>query len=121
MMQWIRFSMAVFSGKGRQVFMAAIFAFHAGKSVMEINAIEVAVYHLLDIGLPKAVFFGKVSIINLNKRFKTVFDATIIIGVERMFQLSGGISRGDSLITHRNVGYSSRLRPSTLQEDMNKI
>jgi len=41
--------------KGKQVFMAAIFTFHAGKAVVQIAAIEIAVNHLLDIGPPKSV------------------------------------------------------------------
>lgn len=64
--------------RGPKVFMAAIFAFHTGKAVMEITAIEATVYHLLDTGLPKAASFGKAIIINLIKRFKTVFDAAIV-------------------------------------------
>lgn len=35
--------------------MAAIFAFHVGKSVVQIAAIEIVVYHLLDIRPPEAL------------------------------------------------------------------
>jgi len=35
--------------------MAAIFAFHAGKAVVQIAAIEIAIDHLLDIGPPESV------------------------------------------------------------------
>jgi hypothetical protein len=47
--------------KGQKVFtcalqgMVAIFAFHTGKVVVQIAAIEIAVYHLLDIRPPEAV------------------------------------------------------------------
>jgi hypothetical protein len=37
------------------MFMAAILAFHAGKSVMQIAAVEITIDHLLDIGLPESV------------------------------------------------------------------
>ena len=46
--------------KGQKVFtcaiqgMAAVFAFHTGKVVVQIAAIEIAVYHLLDIRPPEA-------------------------------------------------------------------
>ena len=47
--------MTPFAGECQEVFMAAIFAFHAGKPVVQIAAIEIAVDHLLDIGPPEAV------------------------------------------------------------------
>jgi hypothetical protein len=68
------------AGEGEQVFMAAVFAFDTGKAVVQIAAIEIAVNHLLDVRPPEAVMLGKMIIINLNERFKTVLDATIIIG-----------------------------------------
>jgi hypothetical protein len=34
---------------------AAILAFHAGKAVVQVPAIEIAIDHLLDIGPPEAV------------------------------------------------------------------
>jgi hypothetical protein len=46
---------AALAGKGKQIFMAAIFTFHAGKAVVQITAIEIAVNHLLDIGPPESV------------------------------------------------------------------
>jgi hypothetical protein len=47
--------MAALTGKGQQVFMAAIFTLHAGKAVMQISAIKIAINHLLDIGPPESV------------------------------------------------------------------
>ena len=43
------------AGKCQQVFMAAIFAFHTGKAVVQIAAIEITIDHLLDIGSPESV------------------------------------------------------------------
>lgn len=43
------------AGKGKQVFMAAIFTFHAGKAVVQITTIKIAINHLLDIDLPSSI------------------------------------------------------------------
>ena len=43
------------AGKGQQIFMAAVFAFHAGKAVVQIATVEITIDHLLDIGPPEAV------------------------------------------------------------------
>lgn len=50
-----RAEVAALAGKGKEVFMAAVFAFHTGKAVVQVAAIEVAVYHLLDIGAPEPI------------------------------------------------------------------
>jgi len=47
--------MATLAGKGQQIFMTAVFAFHTGKAVVRIAAVEVAVDDLLDIGPPESV------------------------------------------------------------------
>jgi hypothetical protein len=44
---------AALAGKRQPIFMAAIFAFHAGKAVVRITAVEIAIDHLHDIGPPK--------------------------------------------------------------------
>jgi hypothetical protein len=41
--------------KCQQVFMAAVFAFHTGKAVVQIAAIEIAIDHLLDIRPPESI------------------------------------------------------------------
>jgi len=46
---------AALAGKCQQIFMAAVFAFHTGKPVVQITAIEITIDHLLDIGPPEAV------------------------------------------------------------------
>ena len=47
--------MVALTGKGKQVFMTAIFTFHTVKAVVQIAAIEIAVNHLFDIGPPESV------------------------------------------------------------------
>ena len=47
--------MTALAGECQEVFMAAIFTFHAGKAVVRVAAIKIAVNHLLDIGPPKSV------------------------------------------------------------------
>jgi hypothetical protein len=44
--------MAPFAGEGQKILMAAIFAFHAGKAVVQVATIEIAINHLLDIRPP---------------------------------------------------------------------
>ena len=43
---------ATLAGKCQEIFVAAVFAFHTGKAVVQITAIEITIDHLLDIGLP---------------------------------------------------------------------
>jgi len=47
--------MTPFARKCQQIFVAAVFAFHTGKTVVQIPAIEIAIDHLLDIWPPEAV------------------------------------------------------------------
>ncbi|MDO9228236.1 MAG: hypothetical protein Q7U03_01600, partial [Syntrophales bacterium] len=55
---------------GQEIFMAAIFAFHAGKAVVQIAAIEIAIDYLLDIGPPEAVLPGEMLVIDPDKGLK---------------------------------------------------
>ena len=41
--------------KCQQVFMAAVFAFHTGKTVLQIAAIQITVNHLLDVRPPETI------------------------------------------------------------------
>jgi hypothetical protein len=50
-----RAKMTALARKYQQIFVAAVFAFHTGKPVAQIAAIEIAIDHLLDIGPPEAV------------------------------------------------------------------
>ena len=53
--EYFQLKAATLAGQCQKVFMAAIFAFHTGKSVMQIDASEIAIDHLLDIGPPESV------------------------------------------------------------------
>jgi len=44
-----------FAREGQEVFMAAVFAFDAGKAVAQIAAIEIAVDYLFDIRPPESI------------------------------------------------------------------
>jgi hypothetical protein len=46
---------ATLAGECQKVFVATVFAFHTGKVVVQIAAIERAIDYLLDIGPPEAV------------------------------------------------------------------
>jgi hypothetical protein len=50
-----RTKVAAFREECQQIFMAAVFAFHTGKTVLQIAAIQITVNHLLDIWSPEAV------------------------------------------------------------------
>ena len=60
--------------------MAAVFAFHTGKPVVQITAIEITIDHLLDIGPPEAVLPGEMLVIDPDKGFKIVLYAAVVIG-----------------------------------------
>ena len=78
MARWTK--MPSFTRECQQVFMAAIFAFHAGKAVVQIAAIEIPIDHLLDIGPPEAVLPGKMLVIDPDKGLKIVLHAPVVIG-----------------------------------------
>ena len=59
--------------------MATVFTFHAGKAVVQITAIEIAIDHLLDIRPPEAVLPGEMFIIDLEKGFKIILNAAVVI------------------------------------------
>jgi len=59
--------------------MIAIFAFHTGKAVVQITAIEITIDHLLDIGPPESVMPGKAFVIDPDKGFKVVLYTVVII------------------------------------------
>jgi alkanesulfonate monooxygenase SsuD/methylene tetrahydromethanopterin reductase-like flavin-dependent oxidoreductase (luciferase family) len=47
--------MATLAGKRQQILMAAIFALHAGKAVVQITAVKIAMNHLLHVGPPETI------------------------------------------------------------------
>ena len=76
--------------------MAAVFTFHAGKAVVQITAIEVAVDYLLDIRPPEAVLPGEILVIDLDKGLKIVLDAAVVIRILRIsWTINGGRSGHD--------------------------
>jgi hypothetical protein len=50
-----RAEMPSFAREGKQVFMAAVFAFDVGKAVAQIAAIEITIDNLFDIRPPEAI------------------------------------------------------------------
>jgi hypothetical protein len=68
------------AGKGQEIFMAAVLAFHTGKAVVQVTAIEITIDHLLDIGPPEAVLPGEMIIIDPDKGLEIVLHASVIIG-----------------------------------------
>jgi len=59
--------------------MVAIFAFHAGKPVAQITAIEITIDHLLDIGPPESVLPGEVLFVDPDKGFKIILYTSVVI------------------------------------------
>jgi len=64
--------------------MAAVFAFHTGEAIMHISAIEIPVNDLLKIGSPESVFLFEPFLVDLEKGFKMVLHAPVIIGKLRV-------------------------------------
>ena len=85
--------MTALARKCQQIFVAAIFAFHAGKPVAQITAIEIAVDHLLDIGPPEAILTGEIFIVDLDKDFKIVLYTAVVV---RRLRIPGVINGGRS-------------------------
>ena len=71
--------MPALARKCQQILVAAIFAFHAGKAVVQIAAIEITIDHLLDIGPPESVLPGEMLVIDPDKGFKVVLHTAVII------------------------------------------
>ncbi len=63
--------------------MAAIFAFHAGKAVVQITAVEITIDHLLNIGPPESVLPGEMLVIDPDEGLKIVLHAAVIIRILR--------------------------------------
>jgi hypothetical protein len=85
--------MTPFAGEGQKILMAAIFAFHTGKAVVQIAAIEIAIDHLLDIGPPESVLPGEMLVIDPDKGFKIVLYTAVVI---RRLRISWTINGGRS-------------------------
>jgi len=85
--------MSSLARKCQQIFVATVFTFHAGKAVVQITAIEIAVDHLLDIRPPESVLPGEMLVIDLDKGLKIVLDAAVVI---RRLRISWTINSGRS-------------------------
>jgi hypothetical protein len=83
--------MTALARKCQEIFMAAVFAFHTGKTVVQIAAVEVAIDHLLDIWPPETVLTRKILIIDPDEGLKIVIHAAVIIG---SLGISGPINGG---------------------------
>jgi hypothetical protein len=82
---------ATLAGKRQQIFMAAIFALHTGKAVVQIAAVEITVNDPLKIWPPETILTGEPLVINMNKGFEVVLNAAVII---RILRASGAIDCG---------------------------
>ena len=60
--------------------MVAIPALHPGKAVVQVPAFQVALNDLLKVGTPEPVCSFEPLLVALNKCFKRVFHAPVIIG-----------------------------------------
>jgi hypothetical protein len=51
--------MVALAGESEQIFMAAVFALHAGETVVQVAAVRIPVNDLLQIGPPETVLLEK--------------------------------------------------------------
>jgi len=59
--------------------MTAVTTFDAGKAVMKVTTIEIAIDYLLDMRPPKSKFFGKPFIVDTDELFEKVLDTSVIV------------------------------------------
>jgi len=64
--------------------MAAIFAFHTGKAIVHIPAIEIPVNDVFQIGSSEAVLPGEMVVIDLKKGLEMVLHTAVIIRILRV-------------------------------------
>jgi hypothetical protein len=53
--EYCRLKTAIIAGKGQDIFMAAVSAFHKGKAVAQIAAIQIPINNLLNIRQPESI------------------------------------------------------------------
>ncbi|MBU1743460.1 MAG: hypothetical protein KJ649_00975 [Proteobacteria bacterium] len=53
--EYCQWKATTLAGKCREIFVAAIFVFHTGKPVVDVNAIQLLINHLLDVRSPESV------------------------------------------------------------------
>jgi hypothetical protein len=76
--------MPSFTRKRQQVFVAAVFTFDAGKTIVQIAAIEITIDYFFDIGPPESVLPRETVIVFLHKGFKIILHAVVIIRILRL-------------------------------------
>jgi len=59
---------------------ATVLALDAGKTIVENAAIKIAVDHVFHISTEEAILGGETVVIDLLKRLKMIFNATVILG-----------------------------------------
>jgi hypothetical protein len=72
--------MTALAGKGQEIFMLTIRAFHPGKAVVQVATVQVAGNDRLEVGPPEPVPPFEPILVDLNKGFKMVFHAPVVIG-----------------------------------------
>jgi hypothetical protein len=71
--------MTALTGEGQKIFMLAIPALHPGKAVGQVATFQGAVNDLFKVGPPEPVGPFESVLVDLNKGFKMVFHAPVII------------------------------------------
>ena len=75
-----RTEMTALAGESQKIFMVAIPAHHPGKALVQVATFQVAVNDLLEVRPPEPVPPFEPLLVDLNKSFKMVFHAPVIIG-----------------------------------------
>jgi hypothetical protein len=73
-----------FAREGHEILVATIFAFNAGKTIVEDAEIKIAVDHLLHIGAEEAILCAEEFLIDLFKFLKVILNAPVILGTLRI-------------------------------------
>ena len=60
--------------------MAAIFAFHTGKAIVQIAALKITENDLLEIGTKESIGPLKPFLVDLDEGFQMILDTAVIIG-----------------------------------------
>lgn len=89
--------MPALAGESQKVLIAAIFAFHTGKAVVQISTVQVLIHDIPEIRTEESVGPLKLLFVPLDKGFKMIPDATVIIGGLRISEpINGGWDSHDS-------------------------
>jgi hypothetical protein len=85
--------MMALAGEGQKIFRVAIPALHPGKAVVQVATIQVPVNDFLEVGPPEPVRHFESLLVNLDKGFKMVLHAPVII---RRLRVPGTVNGGRS-------------------------